>query len=689
MKSLFVVLVVVLFVVEPCWAHGGTYRPPTYGGPGDTAPRAPGPGGGGRSGPTGPSPGLAGPTTPAGPVAPRAPTPLPPMTPGKDEVPPYALWQVWWSYNDDALLDLRGRLQAAATSSEGNRVVAARRELQQQLGPALGRILDSGDKESVMRQVLIALARLERVPGVDVGALERLRLFHLGRNSPNLQEAALVSFGVAGDGAATDLLRHVLADDAEGRKLVGSETAIAARSRAFAAYSLGLVGSHADSEPARRPIVHALLHALGLESGVEREVRVACALGLGLVPISNCTTREESQDPAHQIEELHLCGGAQCEYLLGIASDAHLDPWFRGHAAASLGKLAVHAGAGFPATDDHPASLARDELVRALCDLTEGARGLTPVLEGGLIGLAFVVDGDGDEVDVRARELLKECTSRDEPMSQRLALLALATALGRPGTGKEPDAGWKAGQTFLLREFGRARGERLAWTALALAVAGHGRIASGVEYPGGLVDALRVQLGEVREDDVAAACALALAVLRSEDASVDSALLKAFDRHTGAAFRAKGAIALGFLGVSDAQKRLETMLDDPAATLEQTLGASVGLRLLGDPDVVPDLVKRLARKDAKVEDALAIVHTLALLQDPAAGKLLLPLVADVERDENVRAAMVWCLGSISEPDSPDWTAVYANGLAYNYLPRTLRSPLSDGRGLLDWRWIYP
>jgi HEAT repeat protein len=138
--------------------------------------------------------------------------------------------------------------------------------------------------------------------------------------------------------------------------------------------------------------------------------------------------------------------------------------------------------------------------------------------------------------------------------------------------------------------------------------------------------------------------------------------------------------------VNESQVALEKALDTPGAAVQEVIAASMGLRLLGDPDVVPDLVKRLAATDAKkTEDALAIVNALALLQDPLAGEPLLSLLADESRHEDVRSAIVWCLGLLADPDAPDWTAKYANGVDYTYLPWTLNSPMADGRGLLDWR----
>ena len=51
----------------------------------------------------------------------------------------------------------------------------------------------------------------------------------------------------------------------------------------------------------------------------------------------------------------------------------------------------------------------------------------------------------------------------------------------------------------------------------------------------------------------------------------------------------------------------------------------------------------------------------------------------------LRLRQVACHPALADPEWPDWTALYANGLDYNFLPWTLRSPLGDGRGVLDWR----
>lgn len=686
MKRCLLVLTLTILATEPARAHGGTYTGPPFnptgGGPGGGGGGA-GPAGGGPSGPSTP-----GPSGPSGP-GPATPGPGPrnpfPLTPVKDELPDPTRWQLWWHFNHDAFLDVRARIHALATTSPENLAMLERRRLQALLAPELVKVIEAGGKETVLRQTLLALARLTKVRDLDV-PLARLTQLYFGRDNPNLQEAALLALGVGGDFASIELLRHVLMDDEAGRGLLVQKGKIPTRMRVFAAYALGLLGRRDPSDDSRRHVVHALLFALGKEGAIERELRVGCALALGLVPIRPCETPAESQDPARQIEELHLCGGIQTEYLLAIANNPELDPWFRGHAAASIGRLARSAGAGLPATDDHPLVLSRDELVRALIRLAQGARATPPVLQGCLLGLGVVADADRDEADAAARACLWESVRRDGPMAQRFALVSMAAAIGRPGTGAEPDGAWREGSTQLLREFARAKGGWLAWNALAIAVAGHGRAAHRLELPTSLADALRSRLLEAQKVEEAAACALAIAVLGFSNDNTAAALQKAFQKQASPAYRVCGALALGLLGVAESQGQLEKALDASGTSLENAIAASLGLRLLGDPDVVPDLLKRLAAVDPKKpDDGQALVNALALLQDPLAGEPLIALLTDERRHEDVRAAIAWCLGVLADPDAPDWTARYANGVDYNFLPWTLKSPMEDGRGLLDWR----
>lgn len=679
-------LAVSLALASESWAHGGNYTPPRppppYGGPGDRNPGAgsgPGSGGPARPGPASP----AGPGPALGPGLAPTGSPFGPLTGLADASADSAPWQTWWHFNHDAFVDLRARLQALTASSGANELLAERRRLAQELAPVLIALLRTGDREVVLRQALLALARIAD----ETGKRTELHFFadlHLAGASPSLQEGALLALGLAPDEPGLELLRDVLLDREAGRARLASPAGVPPRLRTFAASALGLAGRLAP-ERTRREISHALLLALGQEGTLERDLRVACALALGLVPVAPCRTNAEALDPARQIDELHLCGGVQSEYLLGVVRDEEQDAWFRAHAATALGQLARQAGSGLPATEDHPAVLARDEILAALTtELTKTSE--ARLRQGCLLALGAAADADGDDVDLRARAALAEELERAEPLTQRLALLSYAAVLGRPGEGRTPDVGWKEGSTTLLRQFSRARGPKAAWTALALGVAGHGRAQSRLAPPASFGEALRERLASTKAAPEAAALVLGLALLRDESEPSGKALASAFTRLADPFFREQAAVTVGLCGASLARGALSDVLAEPATAPLGATAAGLGLHLLGEPDQLAGLEQRLATlADSKSGEARRLVRTLALLQDPRLGQSMLALLADTTREENLRASLVWALGRLAEPAQRDWSAAYANGIGYAALTMSLRSPIDDGRGLLDWR----
>src|SRR6185503_12685996 len=144
------------------------------------------------------------------------------------------------------------------------------------------------------------------------------------------------------------------------------------------------------------------------------------------------------------------------------------------------------------------------------------------------------------EADVKARDCLRDSIKRDEPMARRFALVSLASASGRAGKGKVPEAGWKEGSGVLVRELARASGGWLGWTALAVGVAGSVRVAHAQPFPQNLVDALRSRLGDAQKVDEAAACALGMAMLHSSDVDSGKALQKAYEKQASPAYRTCG-----------------------------------------------------------------------------------------------------------------------------------------------------
>jgi HEAT repeat protein len=247
--------------------HGGTYR-----GPGGTIPPASG-------GPGGtPSPSTADPT---GDVA---------------------SWAQWWSFNRDGYFNLRSAVQRGETVTGGLDFDLGRGQreradthlrptlldLQQRVVPALIAALGSETSVDIQGAALIALAKIgvepEPVEGANGSAVvDAIRPFLADANQ-ELAESAALALGILADERSVFVLADLLSDTAAGRRARGANQ-VDLRTRAFAAFGLGLVGSRTQKEDVRRFYVSRLSAALVLDETASRDLAVACAICLGLVPL--------------------------------------------------------------------------------------------------------------------------------------------------------------------------------------------------------------------------------------------------------------------------------------------------------------------------------------------------------------------------------------------------------------------
>lgn len=70
---------------------------------------------------------------------------------------------------------------------------------------------------------------------------------------------------------------------------------------------------------------------------------------------------------------------------------------------------------------------------------------------------------------------------------------------------------------------------------------------------------------------------------------------------------------------------------------------------------------------------------------PTRRRAAIEILSDEQQDPDLRASTAWALGVLCDSEGIDWSAAYANDLAYPYLTWTLSSPFGDGHGLLDGR----
>ncbi|MEM7310983.1 MAG: HEAT repeat domain-containing protein [Planctomycetota bacterium] len=577
-------------------------------------------------------------------------------------------WQLWWNYNRDQYLQL-GRFLSGVSSSSSNAARPSAEDVRRQIVPALEGVLRKGGRTNVLRGSLVSFARLEAEYGRVGLGLDHYVRHYLKSGGPDGQEAAIVALGVRGDAASVPLLRGLLLDEEIGRQSIGG-LPVSARLRAFAAYSLALVADKTEDEEHRRPIADALLTALSADHSTTRETQVAAAVSLGLVPLRFCGDDPERL-AGHEAEGArHLCGGVQLNYALEAFRNAELDSWLRAHLAPAIGRLGREAPEAFR-------TAVADELVTA----ARGKKTPDEIRQGVAIGLGLFADADQDEPDEAARGAIERLVKKGDPLAQRFALMSLAQASGRPGSGDGADKTLEESRALLLKRLAHGRGGVEPWAALALAVQGHEQGRNAGVISSDLANAIRHQLTQTRSDDLASACVLALGVLRDQDSADE--VLSRFERSEDPLFRAYASLTLGLVSAREAGDPLREALDGDE-TPEVGLELAIGLRLLGDAAVQASMVDRLRNAENEA-DRVATASALGLIGDRRSVEPLAAVVRDVDEEASVRTAAALALGQVCDGDRVAWSTPFSSDVNYSILTWTLASPFGDGTGLLDIR----
>ena len=285
-------------------SHGGVFNPPPpelgperaprpttpYGGPGDTTPRNPGPASpGGPSSPAGPGKAPKGEPTPAGPDSPgpgapkgnpQGPAgPAGPSTPEYSELADPTTWQYWWNHNQHPYLGLKARLHMDLNSTDGEDWLISKgssaqqgyssrptaEQMRSQVIPALVAALGEKEGNDLATGCLMALAKVGqgRAAELEMDLAGIIRPF-VQSGTQEISETAVVALGILGEPSSVEFLVQLMLDGPSGRSYIG-KVQVPIRTRAFAAYGLGLIASRAEtSNDVRIRIANVLVEVLGI-----------------------------------------------------------------------------------------------------------------------------------------------------------------------------------------------------------------------------------------------------------------------------------------------------------------------------------------------------------------------------------------------------------------------------------------
>jgi HEAT repeat protein len=587
-------------------------------------------------------------------------------------------WTWWWEFNKEPLLDLRARAARGVpeTGSDafflGRGAVPpaapshrpSRETVRARILPALVRALGSSRAPDVTTAALIALARIgEDLPAAERTGLADLLRAHLDDGSQEVAETAAVALGVLGSEAGAPRLAELLLDTPEARRALHGAR-IATRTRAFAAYGLGLIGSESTMEDVRRYVVHKLALALASDDTASSDLAVACVLALGRVPLQ--WSGDPLDGPRERAPAL-TTREAEIRLLLEVLDDARRPRWVRAHVATALAWLADPALSG--ATE-----AAREVVAGVLADRLAKSSLEIEVRQAAALALGLLGDSDRDPIDQRLRTALLAASA--ESQLRPFATISLGRVLGRAGLG--PPAHGRDERRELLRRLARRDGAAAESAALALGLYQHGLRAQGAELDREVQDALLDKLAASRSPLDEGAYAIALGL--SGDLASSEALLAKLRSSSADASRGFAALGLAMVGAHAATGELRSIVAD--ATYRPVLleDGAIALSMLGDRDGTELLSDRLASSHSLFALA-SLAKALGRSGDASAVEPLVALLEDASRPDSTRAFAAVALGLVTDQDPFPWNTPFALEVNYAALPPTLYD--AQGLGLLN------
>ena len=176
------------------------------------------------------------------------------------------------------------------------------------------------------------------------------------RGYGQISETAALSLGLLGNASGAFALSDVLEDSKVGRDLC-ARPEVPYRTRAFAAYGLGLLARAAPSIDVRRFAVHHLAAELEADRSAAHDVQVACVIALGLARLDDAGSASADDVPSASRR-------AEVAFLLGWLADKKRPDAVRACAPVAVARLIGSA--------DGPLKTA---LATACCDVIANPNG--------------------------------------------------------------------------------------------------------------------------------------------------------------------------------------------------------------------------------------------------------------------------------------------------------------------------
>jgi HEAT repeat protein len=680
-------------------SHGGTYR-----GPGDTVPPGGGGGGGGGGpstpGPSGPSaPGPSGPKTP-GPATPGGPAggpsgPAKPRTGGATDSVDLTVWTFWWAFNREPYLNLKSAIHSGSvlTGSEDfylgrgtkdqtkDTLRPAEADIRQKVVPALIKALNNEQSNDILSSCLVALAKIgdAKDESGESKMASEIKKF-LTNGSQEVAETAAVALGILANDANTKLLIAMMEDDTSALRNAPNNLQItgdlATRTRAFAAYGLGLIGYRTTDATVRAQINDACVKLLDGEGKTlgTRDIQVACLTSMGLtaLPVEVTSTPEGAATTTTTLRTR----GDQLKWLMKFYLDETNNFMIRAHAPIAMGRLLTGL--------DDPA-LKAEVATQLITDLSKHSTKQAEIQQSCALALGMIGDCDADKQDTDIRTaLMTVLEDLADQQTRNFALIALGQVAGRPGKGSgDPIAAVLAGKkegnprSFLADQLAKGKSAVQTWSALAIAIMERSLDDAQQTSSSDMKDMLRTVLADEKSPQQVGAYAIACGIVK--DLGAKDVLIKNLDEVKDIEARGYTAVALGMMNERSAVQPIQDIVKKSKYQPELLKSAAIGLGLLGDKQLVPDLITMLSEASGLSAQA-AISSALGFIGDARSLDPLIAMLEDTQKTDLARAFAAVALGIVADKEDLPWNSKI--GVNINYRANT--TTLTDQKGgILD------
>lgn len=533
----------------------------------------------------------------------------------------FEAWEFWWESNKDAFLDLKARLgdrtivsgSTIALTGKGKKMPGSgtrrpsRSLVETDIIPAMLELARHSTDGDIVDSAILALGRTS---GDDTASLVlESAVPLLAHRELSVRSSTVLALGVLGSPAAVPTLQDILQDSTRGRALTGGGS-VHWLSRAFAALSLGLIGDATSTVVLKDTILR-----LGDKNS---DIKVCAIVALGLAT--------GSEQPA------------ATDFLVELLNDKRMDPTIASYIPTSLGRLGDARA------------------VQPLLEVFMNRDSDNLLVQSAAIGLGQLA-GMTDQAVVDA--LIDYVQQGKDQQARHFALIALARIGARDEEAADHAEGHTRLRSVLAREIdkkGKSKDHR-SWAALA------GALYAGADAERRAFFIERIEVAYMKESNPSYLSAFAVALGLLDDTSFAPQILEDFNTRKESDFRGYAAVALGFLGSTEASDALRGLCQSKATPPTLRLQAATGLGLMRDPRAVDTLIGTMETATT-LGVSSAVARALGLIGDRDSIAPLVRIAQDEDTQALTRAFACVALGLVGEKTDLPWNARIKAGNNY-------------------------